>query len=195
MSRCSFCYNAGEPALWILFHMLFETVWIYHDSARTTGQSSQNNLHITGCSDIHKGTQKMFTINANKFILLGNVCAVDCNNCVKGAATAPNCIFFMLPWSQAVQEKMMYLGLELFPPTLWAEHGSERSEMSWLETLCCQEPESCENLEFFSETDPVSASTFNRKTLGNQKQHISHHHHRSENQLGLERLALTSLFC
>lgn len=43
----------------------------------------------------HSQREKTFTINANKFVLLDIVCAVDCNKCVKGAATAPNCSFYV----------------------------------------------------------------------------------------------------
>lgn len=113
----------------ILFHMLFETVWIYHDSARTAGRSSQ--INITGCSDIHKGKIRLQLMQTN---------SSSWTLCVQWIATSVSrelprlqIAVFMLPWSQAVQEKMMYLGLELCPPTLRAEHGSERSEMSWLE--------------------------------------------------------------
>lgn len=59
--------------------------------------------------------KKMFTINANKFILLGNVCAVDCNNCVKAAATAPNCIFLCCPGHKLCKRKWCTLDLNYAP--------------------------------------------------------------------------------
>lgn len=90
-----------------------------------------------------------------------------------------------LPWlkSQAVQEKMMYLGLEFFFPA----HASgclERSEMSWLEN---------ETQSSFLKWIPGQRALSTDKRFENEKQHISQcYYHRSENQLSSKRLALTS---
>lgn len=137
----------------------------------------------------------MLRTTANKFMLLGSACAVECSDYIQGAAAAPNCVL-PLARSPAVQEKMMYLGLKWIMPArsvgrtrlredrdvptrLWSTPaaGSLRAAKTW-SSLCPRRL-------------PVrgSASTFSIKALWNQKQHISQCYDlRSGNHLGLQRL-------